>query len=103
MLESSVTSAASAVGKVQPSRACSPGCAMAAVNILLVDDQQANLLALEAVLEPLGQNLITAHSGEEALRLLLDKDFAVVLLDVRLGSMDGFEVAQLIRARQRSR
>jgi PAS domain S-box-containing protein len=76
---------------------------MAAVNILLVDDQEANLLALEAVLEPLGQNLVTAHSGEEALRLLLDEDFAVILLDVRLGSIDGFEVAQLIRARKRSR
>ena len=72
-------------------------------NILLVDDHEANLLALEAVLQPLGQELIKARSGEEALRLLLQNDFAVVLLDIRLGAMDGFEVAQCIRSQERSK
>jgi PAS domain S-box-containing protein len=72
------------------------------VNILLVDDHEANLLALEVILQPLGQNLVKARSGQEALRLLLDDDFAVVLLDIRLGSMDGFEVAQRIRTQERS-
>jgi len=72
-------------------------------NILLVDDHEANLLALEAVLHPLEQKLIKARSGEEALQFLLQEDCAVVLLDIRLGGMDGFEVAQRIRAQERSR
>src|SRR4051812_48746197 len=72
-------------------------------SILLVDDQPADLLALEAVLGQLGQNLVKAASGEEALRLLLDQDFAVVLLDVRMHGLDGFETARLIRGRERSR
>ncbi len=72
-------------------------------NILLVDDQPANLLALEAVLDDLGHNLVKAASGEQALRLLLDKDFAVVLLDVQMPGLDGFETAQRIRAGDRSR
>jgi PAS domain S-box-containing protein len=71
--------------------------------ILLVDDYDANLLALEVVLQPLGQEMIKARSGEEALQYLLQDDFAVVLLDIRLGGMDGFEVAQSIRSQQRSR
>lgn len=71
--------------------------------ILLVDDHEANLLALEVVLQPLGQELVKARTGEEALRLLLHEDFAVVLLDIRLGGMDGFEVAQSIRAQERSK
>jgi PAS domain S-box-containing protein len=69
-------------------------------NILLVDDQPANLLALRAVLEDLGQNLVEARSGEEALRRLGEGDFAVVLLDVQIPGQDGFETAQLIRRRQ---
>ena len=73
------------------------------VNILLVDDQPANLLALEAVLESLGQNLVRANSGEEALRYLIQKDFAVILLDVLMPGMDGFETAGWIRHRDRSR
>jgi PleD family two-component response regulator len=73
------------------------------VNILLVDDQPANLLALEAVLEGLGQNLVKARSGEEALRQLIQKDFAVILLDVLMPGMNGFETATLIRDRDRSR
>ena len=73
------------------------------VNILLVDDQPANLLALEAMLQGLGQNLMQAQSGREALKWLLTHDFAVILLDVKMPEMDGFETAQLIRQRERSR
>src|SRR5437588_12866173 len=71
--------------------------------ILLVDDRPDNLDALEAVLKDFGQDLIRARSGQEALRLLFDRDFAVILLDVRMPDMDGFETAELIRKRQRSR
>ena len=73
------------------------------VNVLLVDDEPANLLALEVVLEPLGAGLVRAGSGEEALRKLQDADFAAILLDVRMPGMDGFEAAKLIRSRPRSR
>ena len=73
------------------------------VNILLVDDQPENLIALEAMLEPLGQNLVQARSGRDALRALLSIDAAVVLLDVKMPDMDGFETAELIRERERSR
>lgn len=72
------------------------------VNILLVDDQPENLLALEAVLGKLGETLVRASSGEEALRCLLNQDFAVILLDVQMPGMDGFETANLIRSRARS-
>jgi two-component system, sensor histidine kinase and response regulator len=75
----------------------------AQVNILLVDDQPANLVALEAMLQGLGQNLVTASSGREALKWLLTHEFAVVLLDVKMPDMDGFETAALIRQRDRSR
>jgi PAS domain S-box-containing protein len=71
-------------------------------NILLVDDTPAKLLALESALLTLNQNLVTASSGKEALRALLTQDFAVILLDVRMPEMDGFETAALIRQRQRS-
>jgi CheY-like chemotaxis protein len=73
------------------------------VKILLVDDDRDNLRALEAVLEPLRQELRLAQSGEEALRLCLDHDFAAILLDVRMAEMDGFETAALIRSRKKSR
>ena len=71
-------------------------------NILLVDDRPDKLLALEAILESLGQNLVRAFSGKEALRRLLSQDFAVILLDVSMPGMDGFETASLIRQRLRS-
>ncbi|HEV2084749.1 MAG TPA: response regulator [Gemmatimonadales bacterium] len=73
------------------------------VNILLVDDQPANLVALEAMLQGLGQNLIKAESGRDALRWLLTHEFAVILLDVKMPEMDGFETAELIRERDKSR
>jgi signal transduction histidine kinase len=71
-------------------------------DILLVDDEPANLLALQGLLEPLEQNLLLARSGEDALRLALKHDFAVILLDVRMPGLDGFETARLIRERPRS-
>jgi CheY-like chemotaxis protein len=70
--------------------------------ILLVDDNPANLLAYRAILNDLRQNILSANSGEEALRYLLEKDFSLVLLDVRMPGMDGFEVAELMRQRDRS-
>src|SRR5450432_848586 len=72
------------------------------VKILLVDDSPENLVALEAVLESLGQDLVKAKSGFEALRYMLDDDFAAIILDVKMPEMDGFETASLIRARKRS-
>jgi PAS domain S-box-containing protein len=73
------------------------------VKLLLVDDDRDNLLALQAVLEPLRQELMLAESGTDALRLCLEHDFAAILLDVRMPGIDGFETAELIRARKRSR
>ena len=73
------------------------------VNLLLVDDRPENLIALEAALEMLGQNLVKVSNGREALRAALNQDFAVVLLDVRLPDVDGFETARLMRERERSR
>ena len=71
--------------------------------ILLVDDEPKSLFALQELLSTLGQNLMIAQSGEEALRLALKNDFAVILLDVRMPGMDGFETARMIRSRERSR
>jgi signal transduction histidine kinase len=73
------------------------------VKVLLVDDQPENLLSAEAVLESLGEELVTATSGREALRHLLHDDFACILLDIMMPDMDGFETAALIRQRERSR
>jgi len=72
------------------------------VDILIVDDDATKRFALKAILAPLSQNLVEAASGTDALRQLLKQDFAVILLDVRMPGMDGFETAQLIRQRPRS-
>jgi PAS domain S-box-containing protein len=71
-------------------------------NVLIVDDQPENLLALRAVLDPLSVNVIEAGSGEEALKRLLHDDFAVILLDVQMPDMDGFETAELIKRRSKT-
>jgi PAS domain S-box-containing protein len=71
-------------------------------SILLVDDQEENLLALEAVLEPLGQRLVRATSGEEALAKLLREEFALILLDVQMPNMDGFQTATFIKGRAKT-
>ena len=70
-------------------------------NVLLVDDRAENLLALEALLEPLGARLVRAGSGDEALKRILTHDFAVILLDVQMPGMNGFETARLIKSRER--
>ena len=75
----------------------------AKAKILLVDDRPENLVALEAVLEPLGHTLIRANSGAEALKHVLRHEFAVILLDVQMPGMNGFEAAELIKARERSK
>jgi signal transduction histidine kinase len=67
------------------------------INLLLVDDHTDNLIAMRAVLEELGENILTVDSGKKALRLLLDLEFAIVLLDVDMPLMDGFEVAEMMR------
>ena len=72
-------------------------------NILAVDDRRENLDALIEVLSPLGHTILTAQSGEEALKCLLQHECAVILLDVRMPGMDGFETAAHIKARQRTR
>lgn len=72
-----------------------------AVNILIVDDLRDKRLALATILEPLAETIVEASSGREALRKLLDQDFAVILLDVNMPEMDGFETAALIREHRR--
>jgi len=71
-------------------------------DILVVDDNQTNLVAIEAALAPLGRALVLAKSGIEALARLLEKDFALIILDVAMPGMDGFETARLVRARARN-
>ena len=71
--------------------------------ILLVDDRPENLLALEAILSALDQTLVRVNSGEEALKALLTDEFAVILLDVQMPGMDGFETAAHIKRRERTR
>jgi PAS domain S-box-containing protein len=75
----------------------------AQASLLLVDDNPAHLLVLEGILEPLRQRLVRASSGGEALRRVLDEDFAAILLDIRLGDMSGVEVLALLRERERNR
>src|SRR5689334_16597800 len=72
------------------------------VNILVVDDDPTKRFALRTILAPLDENVVEASSGGDALRQLLRNEFAVVLLDVRMPVMDGFDTAQLIRQRPRS-
>jgi PleD family two-component response regulator len=71
-------------------------------SILIVDDSPGNLLAYRTILADLDQFILCASSGEEALRYLLETDFALVILDVKMPGMDGFEVAELMRQRERS-
>ena len=99
----SATLASGAAPASDPSSARPPVRPSALVNILLVDDQPANLVALEAMLQGLGQNLVQAGSGRAALKWLLTHEAAVVLLDVKMPDMDGFETATLIRERDKSR
>jgi signal transduction histidine kinase len=75
----------------------------APVNILIVDDNRANLLALEAVLEPLGQRIVQASSGAEAVEKLEKEDFALVLMDVAMPMLNGFQTVEIIRLRERLR
>ncbi len=72
-------------------------------DILVVDDNQTNLIAIEAALAPLGRTLVLAHSGIEALARLLEQDFALIVLDVAMPGMDGFETAKMVRAREKNR
>jgi PAS domain S-box-containing protein len=72
-------------------------------SILMVDDHAANLLALDAILSPLGHRLVKAHSGDEALKHILQRDFALILLDVQMSGMSGFETAALVKQHPRSR
>src|SRR6266581_6273700 len=75
----------------------------AQINILMVDDSPTNLLALEAILQGPERNLVSASSGDDALRYLLDNEVAVILMDVYMPGLDGLETAELIRGRDRSR
>ena len=72
------------------------------VDILVVDDLPEKLLVYETILQSLGQNVVTAHSGREALRFLLEREVAVILLDINMPNMDGFETAAMIRGRRQS-
>ncbi len=72
-------------------------------SILVVDDRQSNLVAFEALLTPLGENLVLASSGREALRHILQTEFAVIMMDVQMPDIDGLETASLIRERESSR
>src|SRR4051812_21202815 len=80
-----------------------PATRAARANILLVDDRPDKILALETILAPLGQRILKANSGEEALRVLLNEEAAVIVLDVMMPGMDGFETAKLIRERESTR
>ncbi len=73
------------------------------INILLVDDQPENLLALESVLADENYVLVRANSGEEALRHILKNEFALIVLDVEMPGMDGFETAKIIKLREESK
>ncbi|HMB55497.1 MAG TPA: response regulator [Thermoanaerobaculia bacterium] len=87
-------------GEVRPRDPSDP--ARAPADILVVDDDARNLAAIEVALGDLGRRLVKASSGPDALRQLLERDFALILLDIQMPGMDGFETAQLIRQRKRS-
>lgn len=72
-------------------------------SVLIVDDHPANLLALEAILQPLQHRVVSAKSGEEALKHLLSEDFAVILMDVQMPGLDGFQTSRMIKERERSK
>ena len=72
-------------------------------NVLVADDRPANVLAIQQVLEPLNHNVVSASTGEEVLRALLTNEFAVILLDVQMPIMDGFEIAAQIKRREKTR
>lgn len=72
-------------------------------NILMVDDTPENLYSLEAILEAPGRNLIKANSGPEALKVLIKQDISLVLLDVQMPGMDGFEVAEIMRSNPKTK
>src|SRR5438309_7251129 len=93
-----------AVHRTKPSPAQPRHAADAGVRarILMVDDHPPNLLALEAILAPLGEQIVRATSGEDSLRKLLDGDFACILLDVQMPGLDGIETASLIKKRERN-
>ncbi|HEX9314319.1 MAG TPA: response regulator, partial [Actinomycetota bacterium] len=87
-----------------PDQTAVPGGAAAhRPRVLLVDDRRDNLLALQAVLEPLGLHMTTATSGEEALRRLLSEEFSLIVLDVQMPGLDGFGTARLIKLREKTR
>lgn len=96
------TSTAVSSGDLEPPLPALPPEDNHKVNILMVDDTPENLIALEAVLSELGQTIVKARSGEEALRCMLKQDFAVILLDVNMPGLNGFETAALIRQRKSS-
>jgi signal transduction histidine kinase len=102
-----VSESATAIRPVDsPESAAAPEAASAGsarAKILVVDDEPKSLYALQELLSSLEQNLMVAQSGEEALKLALKHDFAVILLDVRMPGLDGFETAKLIRGRERSK
>jgi PAS domain S-box-containing protein len=103
-----MSSASRQVGKTPGSSASAPGGQREEgqphdkVKILLVDDNPDNLVSIEAALDALNEDLVSAGSGTDALRYLLENDFAAILLDVKMPDMDGFETAELIRSRKRS-
>jgi CheY-like chemotaxis protein len=77
--------------------------AVPSAKVLVADDRPANVLAIRQVLEPLNHNVVSAASGEEVLRCLLTTEFAVILLDVQMPIMDGFEIAAQIKRREKTR
>src|SRR5258708_3496545 len=89
--------------KSSPAQPRSPAEAEVRARILMVDDHPPNLLALEHILSPLGEELVGVTSGEDVLRQLLEGEFALILMDVQMPGMDGIETAAVIKQRQRNR